>query len=53
MVYLTPRLLALRLLFIVMAPSLTRCVFACSAPFTSRKDGLAWTHSITFKSIIY
>jgi hypothetical protein len=51
MVYLTPLLLALRLLFIVMAPSLTRGIFARSASFTPRKDGFAWTHTISRKSI--
>ena len=49
--HLTPLLLALRLLFIVMAPSLTRGIFARSASFTSRKDGLARAHAVSRKSI--
>jgi hypothetical protein len=48
---LTPRLLALRLLFIVLAPSLTRGIFACSASFTPHKDSLAWTNTLSRKPI--
>jgi hypothetical protein len=48
--YLTPLLLALRLFFIVLAPSF------CATPSrptesSSHKDGLARTHTLTTKSI--